>query len=167
MKNKRGIGQLSSGAVVALLSLLVYVSLSTVSCSSIECPIQNKVELVCAVADTLKDTLTVTTRRSDGTDTVLLYRAQQVVTMQLPISQQHAVDKLVFKTERLAVTDTVWIEKEDEPHFESVDCSLAYFHHITSVRCTHLGIDTIVITKPNVDYDLSSSHLLFYFKARP
>ena len=166
MNMRKGIGQWKGGAVVASL-LVCHLLLSIVACSSIECPIQNKVELISEVSDTLKDTLTVTTMRRDGTDTILLNRLVNATSFALPISYQHDVDKLVFTTEHLAVSDTVWIEKEDQPHFESVDCGIAYFHQLLSVRSTHRGIDTVVITKSFVDYDLSTAHLLFYFKARP
>jgi hypothetical protein len=83
------------------------------------------------------------------------------------VSYQSPVDTLVFETIRLAAIDTVWLEKQDIPHFESVDCSALFFHNITAVRSTHIGIDTIIITNPTVDYDPSNPHLYIRFKARP
>ena len=154
---------------IGIIAVVVcqFVCSGLASCTSIECPIQNKVELVCLSGDTLKDTLTVSTIRKDGTDTILLNRKQDATGFSLPISSQYDIDKLVFKTEKLAVVDTVWIEKEDLPHFESVDCGMAFFHRLLSVRSTHFGIDSVVISKSFVDYDLSTAHVLFYFKARP
>jgi len=136
------------------------------ACSSIECPVQNTVATVYQCNDTLKDTLTVRTRRMDGSDPVLLNQKAAPTSFSLPVSYQRAVDTLFFETKRLAVVDTVWVEKIDMPHFESVDCGVAYFHEIKSVRCTNLGIDSIVITKSFVDYDPSNAHFLIYFKAR-
>jgi len=141
-------------------------SLSFNACSSIECPVQNTVATVYELSDTLKDTLTVWTKRSNRKDTVLLNMKVDPTKLELPVSYQNPVDTLLFGTRRLAVVDTVWVEKEDMPHFESVDCGVSYFHRLTSVRSTHLGIDTIVITKSFVDYDLSSAHIIITFKDR-
>lgn len=136
------------------------------SCSSIECPVQNTVALVCELNDTLKDTLTVWTRRRNGKDSIILNKKENATSFHLPISYQNPVDTLLFGTTNLAVVDTVWIEKDNMPHFESVDCGVAYFHTLRSVRSTHRGIDSLVITKSFVDYDLTSTHILIYFKAR-
>lgn len=166
MHQKKGKAKRVVGAIGVLL-LVLHVVMGIASCSSIECPVQNKVELVCQLADTLHDTLSVTSQRRNGTDTLLLNRGVNLTSMKLPLSYQNPVDTLVLKTVRMAVTDTVWVEKEDIPHFESVDCGLSYFHKIKSVRSTHLGIDTVIINKVLVDYDPSTAHLQFHFKARP
>ena len=63
-----------------------------------------------------------------------------------------------------SVVDTVVIEKEDIPHFESIDCNPAYFHMIKNVRHTRLGLDSIVIKKAKVNYDATQPHLFVYFK---
>lgn len=141
-------------------------SVSFNACSSIECPVQNTVATVYELSDTLKDTLTVWTKHRNRKDTVLLNMKANPTKFELPVSYQNHIDTLLFGTRRLAVVDTVWLEKEDMPHFESVDCGVSYFHRLTSVRSTHLGIDTIVITKSYVDYDLSSAHLIITFKNR-
>ena len=60
--------------------------------------------------------------------------------------------------------DTVWIKKEDIPHFESVDCSAHYFHVLTAVRSTHLVIDTVIIKNPSVTYDPSADNIHIHFK---
>ncbi|MBP3789547.1 MAG: hypothetical protein J6I52_07995 [Prevotella sp.] len=111
------------------------------------------------------DTLTVSTLRQDGKDTVLLSYGVGLASFQLPLSFNQPVDVLLFRREHLNVTDTVWVEKDDQPHFESVDCGVTYFHTLKSVRHTKLGIDSIAILKTTVDYDLTASHLRIYFKA--
>lgn len=166
MHQKKGIAMRVAGAIGMLLVVL-HLVIGVVSCSSIDCPVQNKVEMGCQLTDTLRDTLSVTSRRKNGTDTLLLNRGVNLTLMKLPLSYQNPVDTLVLKTMRMAVTDTVWVEKEDMPHFESVDCGLTYFHKIKSVRSTHLGIDTVTINKSLVDYDPTTAHLQFRFKARP
>ena len=149
------------------------------ACSSIDCPVQNTVAVNYgvmrsdggeAVSDTLTDTLWVWTRRSDGTDTLILNRCNDKTIFQLPISYQHPEDVLIFAMRDTALVwtlDTVWLKKDDIPHFESVDCSAHFFHHLTDVRCTHSGIDSIVIHNPSVTYDPTVTNLYIYFRQRP
>lgn len=144
----------------------VLLLLLTAACSSIECPVQNIVACYYEVNDTLKDTLTIRSATKKGKDTLLLNMSQNTTSFKLPLSYQRDVDTLIFVTTKLAVIDTVWVYKTDMPHFESVDCGVAYFHELKDVRCTHLGIDSIVIKKTFIDYDLSTPHLRIYFKSR-
>ena len=152
--------ELLLAAVVACLALFV------MACSSIDCPVQNRVAMVYEVHGTLNDTLTITTKKKNGRDTILLNSSTDVTTFQLPLSFQKPVDVFLFRTTKLPALDTVWVEKDDTPHFESVDCGVTYFHNLLSVRHTGIGIDSIVILKTNVDYDLSAPHFRIYFKAR-
>lgn len=149
-----------------LLILTVMLAVVLAGCSSIECPIQIAVNTVYVVDGTLNDTLTIKSKRANGTDTILYNKGIDLTKFSIPVSSQCAVDTLYFVTQRLAVTDTVWLQKTDIPHFESVDCSALFFHQITSVSSTHHGIDTITVTNPTVDYDPSNPHLLIRFKAR-
>lgn len=149
-----------------LLLLTLQIGLGVASCTSIECAVQNKVETKYAVPDTLNDTLTIRSRRANGTDTLLLNRKARPTSFALPISYQNPVDTLLFETKKLKVVDTVWISKTSQPHFESVDCGVGYFHHISSVTSTHLGIDSIVLTNADVNYDQSKDHFRVYFKKR-
>ena len=50
------------------------------------------------------------------------------------------------------------------PHFESVDCHATYFHHITELKTTHHGIDSITIQNREVSYD-KREHFFLYLKA--
>ena len=78
------------------------------------------------------------------------------------MSYAQTEDVLVFHTGHL--TDTVVIEKTNEPHFESVDCGLNYFHTLTGVRYTRHALDSIVINHNQVNYDASQKHFFVYFK---
>ena len=148
------------------------------ACSTIDCPVQNKVALNFAVktynssgvevVDTLKDTLYVWAQRMNGTDTLILNRAVGKTSFSLPLSYTHPEDVLIFgidaKDGSGATIDTVWIKKEDIPHFESVDCSPHYFHALTAVCSTHLAIDTVMINNPSVTYDPSADNIHIHFK---
>lgn len=146
------------------------------ACTSIDCPVQNTVYTVYnmmkadGTTDTLKfDTLSIISRRSDMTDTTLLNRATGITTFDLSISYTLQEDTLCFillDTLGNTYRDTVYIKKENYPHFESVDCQAAFFHHLTDVRCTHHIIDSIVINHSTVNYDATNEHFHIYFKAR-
>ncbi|MBR6494162.1 MAG: hypothetical protein IKT22_02685, partial [Prevotella sp.] len=100
-------------------------------------------------------------------DSVLINQVTNVDSFILPVSYNRPQDVLYFErinTRVGSLIDTVVIEKQDFPHFESIDCNPAYFHVIKRVRHTHLGIDSIVINQENVNYDASKPHLLVYFK---
>lgn len=148
--------------------------LTTVACTSIDCPLNSLVytqyQLMNAAGkvDTLADTLTIFTTRVDGNDSVLINRNVKTTEFALPISYAQNQDIFFFETKdtvyKVTRLDTVTIEKENMPHFESVDCSPSFFHKITSVSCTHNAIDSIVINNHDVNYDTSKKHFLIYFK---
>ncbi len=157
---------------------LLYISvlaLAATACSSIDCPVQNSVYTVYKAVksdgtpDTLRDTLTIATARRDGTDSVLLNRSVNTTAFNLPVSYTAPADTLFFRIgdEEGYTLDTVYVSKENTPHFESVDCNISYFHNITSVAHTRHAIDSIAINKPSVNYDASTEHFHIYFKARP
>ncbi|MCD8297681.1 MAG: DUF6452 family protein [Prevotella sp.] len=159
-----------------LLPLYLFVPLLFVTaCSGVDCPLDSLVytqyQLLKAngQTDTLTDTLTVTTTKVTGMDSVLLNRQTNATEFSLPISYTSPQDVFYFymtDTSGVMRTDIVTITKEDHPHFESIDCSPSYFHTITSVSCTHNNIDSIVIINPEVNYDTSLKHFSIYFKHR-
>lgn len=154
--------------------LLFAFLLLAVACSSIDCPVENVVATVYKLkksdgtADTLKDSLTVISHRSNGSDTAVLSYCVKTTMFQLPIGYTNPEDTLYFvvKKEGEIYRDTVFVKKDNQPHFESVDCKISFFHTITSVKlATHNAIDSIVINKTAVNYDLSTEHFHIYFKA--
>ena len=152
------------------LIVLTVTAVFLVACSSIDCPIETKVVVNYSVPDTLRyDTLTITTRKANGTDSVLQNRLVGRVAFSLPVSYSQPADTLVFHiadTLGLTTTDTVWMQKLNIPHFESIDCAAHFFHHITDVQYTRRGIDTLFILNPTVNYDTKVNHLQIHFKSR-
>lgn len=159
-----------------LISALTVLILS--ACTSIDCPVDNIVATVCTLykpdgvtPDTLRtDTLTITSPLSQSGDTTLVNRLVNATTIQLPVSYFQPVDTLYLTLADTLTTsqhkvyhDTVYISKTNTPHFESVDCNMSYFHEITEISHTHHRIDSIVIKKSSVNYDLTNDHLRFYF----
>ena len=159
-------------ACLALMTML-----AAGSCSSVDCPLnslvytQYQLRTATGTADTLYDTLTISTKRIiDGNDTVLINRNVRTTEFSLPISYAQPQDIFYFETTdtvtKAATIDTVTVTKTDMPHFESVDCTPTYFHTITAVSSTDNAIDSIVIIHPDVDYDTSKKHFNIYFKHR-
>lgn len=154
---------------------IVLLSMLAVACSSIDCPVQNTVSVLYNVCNadgsalTLSDTLTVTSMRNDGTDTTLLNLFIGSDNFTLPISYSHPEDILLFtfanvNNDSLLAVDTVWVKKQDIPHFESVDCNASFFHELTGVRHTRNYIDSLVISNSSVTYDQETVHFRLYPK---
>lgn len=157
------------------LPFYLFTFILLMSCTSIDCPVQNTVYTIYnmyksdGTPDTLRDTLTVYVTRSDGTDSVVLNRSVNTTEMDLPISYSAPADTLcLVMKDTLSVIrlDTIIVSKTNEPHFESVDCSASFFHEITGVSCTHNAIDSIVINKTSVNYDSSTEHFHLYLRSR-
>ncbi|MBM6993212.1 MAG: hypothetical protein I3J02_08115 [Prevotella sp.] len=136
-----------------------------VACSSVDCPLNNTVYTnykLMGNVTTLPDTLTISTTRQNGSDSVLINQQVNTDSFTLPMSFGLDEDILFFQTNQLK--DTVWVAKTNRPHFESVDCGLNYFHTITGVKYTRNAIDSIVVKQKEVTYDASQTHFYIYFK---
>ena len=125
------------------------------ACSTLDCPLNNTVYTKYRLAGditTMTDTLTISTNRIEGTDSVLINKDVNVDSFILPISYSLLEDSLFFEIrdiENRLYVDTVTVKKTNTPHFESVDCKPTFFHTITDVKTTHYRIDSIVINKWN------------------
>jgi len=150
------------------LLMLLFVA----ACSSIDCPVNNTVATYYQVRSitgdslVLSDTLTVSSARLDGSDTILLNKNIGRASFSLPISYSHPEDILIFQfdNDSVHVKDTVWVKKDDYPHFESVDCNSVFFHTLTDVRHTQNYIDSIVIKDPSVTFNYATIHFYLYPK---
>lgn len=145
--------------IYSLLLLIV------AGCTSQDCPLNNLVfcnyQLQGEVT-TLPDTLTITAARMEGNDSVLINQQVNTDSFSLPMSYWQPEDVFFFQCN--SIRDTVRVEKENHPHFESTDCGPNYFHTITRVRFTRNAIDTIVINNKEVTYDVTTKHLYIHFK---
>ena len=162
MKKNKGIAYSLLGCTVLL---------SVVGCELTDCPINNVVYSTYgfyAVTDEgetsirILDTLTVT---AAGTDSILVNRLMNGNGIELPVSYSAPADTLIFHfTDTLGRTreDTVWIEKENIPHYESPDCPTAMFHHVTRARCTTRLMDSVTIVNPNINYNVSENFKIYF-----
>jgi hypothetical protein len=113
------------------------------------------------------DTLSVIIRRMDNTNDTILYKMTEKSSFLLPVSYSHPEDILVLDLwdGKVHVYDTLWVKKEDIPHFESIDCNAKYFHRLTSVRNTTHSIDSVVIKNDYVDFNNTTVHVYVYKKS--
>jgi hypothetical protein len=137
------------------------------ACSTIDCPVENTVSVQYEIRDkagkelAITDSLSIVSTRQDG-DYVVLNRLSDKSSFSIPISYAYPEDVLYFCFKNLdndsIVVDTVCIEKDDFPHFESVDCNASFFHEITNVQYTRHYIDSLVLLNKSVTYDQTTVH---------
>ncbi len=155
-----------------IIPILIAAITAMVSCTSLDCPLNNTVYTTYKLdgyISYLEDTLTISTCRKAGTDSVLFNKGVNVDSFSLPMSYSQPADTLFVQTRDTLLRtflDTVIVSKENFPHFESVDCSPSFFHTITGVQTTHHRIDSISINCKEVTYDVSKPHFYIYFGNR-
>lgn len=138
------------------------------ACSSIDCPLNSRVMTTCKFDQVFNDTLTVSVKRSDGNDSVLMNRLYDADSLAIPMSYNHDSDMLYFdfidKDTKKHVYDTITVSKTNQPHFESVDCSPMVFHEITDVKHTSHKVESVKINNSYVTYDTQRAHLIISLK---
>ena len=136
------------------------------SCTNIECPLNNVVQMGCGLYDTdgatfeLSDTLSV---RAPGAQAALLNGASGISSFAVQLSYEAGVDTLLLffaDREHRYGTDTLFVTHDSAPHFESVDCPMVFFHRITDTRISHdenstypYRVSGVELTEPSVNYD--------------
>ena len=152
---------------VAVLMVALLVSCSSIDCS-VNSLVRTKYQFYNSNGDSLSllDTMTIVSKRVDGSDTVIYNKGVGFSSFHLPISYSHPEDVLVFRFDNsdLHVVDTVWLKKDDYPHFESVDCNASFFHRLTAIRYTTNCFDSLVIVNPSVTNDDQVLHVRIYPK---
>ncbi len=155
-----------------IIPFILFMTFIMMGCSSLNCPLNNTVYTKYVLKgdnSPLEDTLTISTKKIEGLDSILINKDVKVDSFILPMSYSQDQDIFYFeiRTQELQeYKDTVIVSKENRSHFESVDCAPAFFHTITDVKTTHNFIDSIVINNKEVNYDASKAHFHIYFGNR-
>ena len=149
---------------------LLAMVLIVLGCSTIDCPLNNRVYAKYKLAGevkTLNKTLTIAADLGDGNDSVIINKAEKTDSFELPMSYSMPIDTFYIDINGTTTNlrDTIAVTKTDMPHFESVDCSPAIFHKITAINYTQHAIDSIVIKQPNVTNNVTKSNFFIYFKS--
>lgn len=143
------------------------VACGIVSCSNIDCPLDNVVMMQCNLyaSETgqplkLPVTLTVT---PVGRDTILLNQAKDITSFLLPLKEAGTADTLLLHLTNESgqeATDTLFVDHTPHAHFESLDCPASFFHTIHSARGTShplavlpLTVDSVKLIRSTVNYD--------------
>lgn len=155
-------------------AILVFLVMSVLAgCSSIDCSLNSLVMANYAfrnqygMPDTLRDTLTVTTRTVNG-DTVLLNRATDITDFSLPVSYTLDSDTLSFHFTRkdgAKTTDHIIMKKTNISHFESVDCPPTFFHEIENIEHQGGRIDSLRVNDKLIDNGTEKKNILIYLKS--
>ena len=157
--------------------LAVFLCITAVSCTNMECPLGNMVQVKCGIYGsdgkelTFTDTMTV---RAAGTDQLLLNRAFSIKSFSVPLAYEAGVDTLLIclsdSKDRVAV-DTLFVSHESSPHFESVDCPIVFFHNIREVSSANdvksdfpIIIDHVELSRSLVNYD-SDENIKLYLRS--
>ncbi len=128
------------------------------ACEGVDCTLNNIVLCHFAFyssttgrAIALSDMLTVT---AQGTDSILFNQGKNTATLSLPMSYWKDADTLNFivDTQTGTYTSRVIIQKTNTQHYESPDCPIAMFHYITDASATGVVIDSVVVSRKEVNY---------------
>jgi len=140
-------------------------------CSSIDCPLNSRVSATYRFAGATNNIASVsvatTIDAAEGNDSVLINLQTNIDSVALPMSYARAEDTFYFSfatTDDTTICDTVVVAKQDQPHFESVDCNPAIFHTITDVRYTKNVIEKIDINNNTVTYNADKAHFIIHLK---
>ena len=138
------------------------------ACTNIDCPLENVVTMNCGLYATetktsMKITDTLTVSAGGVKDTILINRATNVSTLNIPLRYAAKEDTLLLRfsnRQGQMATDTLFVQHVGTPHFESADCPLVMFHKLGHVHWTShalskmpLTIDSVVVINDNVNYD--------------
>lgn len=141
------------------------------ACSTALCPLNNTVYGTYGFyanlngtesSVSIQDTLTI---KAAGTDSILINRTANARNVELPFSFTASEDTLILEFINEAQqlrTDTIWIAKDNLPHYESPECPAAMFHYVTNVRSTHTLIDTVYVVNPNINYNASENFKIYF-----
>ncbi len=155
-------GKLPAALVLCAAALLM-------GCEGIDCTLNNVVYCYYGFYDSgtgkqvsLTDTLTVT---AEGTDSVLYNRGVNISSVQVPMSYWNETDTLVFLLygEDHYYRNTFYVSKENIVHHETPDCPTTMFHQLMDVSFQSGIIDSVVISRPEVDY-MQDENIKIYFR---
>ena len=96
----------------------------------------------------------------NGKDSIVVNHITNASNLQLPMSYTHDCDTLVFSYENDA-TDTLFVKHENIPYFISMECGLAMYHRIQSVKHTDAFIDSVAIINDYVNFDYNENIKLY------
>ena len=158
-KNIKAIHTLLKTAAITILLTLTVTACDNGADCNINNVSYNRIQLygTNAQKDTINesysypDTLTVKLI-INGNDSTIVNRLVGASELQLPVSYTHECDTLIFEYSG-NTNDTLYVEHSNTPYFNSTDCGMAMYHHVTGVRHTNNMIDSAAINEPLIDFN--------------
>ncbi len=147
---------------------ILMITATLLSCEGIDCTLNNVVLCHYQFYDSatgnkisLTDTLTIV---ACGTDSVLYNIGVGTSSVELPMSYWNEADTLTFHLygEDYYDRSTLFVNKTNTEHYESPDCPTTMFHYLTGVEWDGGVIDSVVISRPEVNY-LQDENIKVYF----
>lgn len=142
-------------------------SLGFSACTSINCPLDNIVVWTMAFYDSEEEVAVelpvLLSVDAEGAGN-LYNMGTSLKSVALPMSMKAPTDTLYLRwqiaEDTPVVTDTLYIDHTNNPHFEAIDCPAAIFHTITDTRLAPhsdatfpIIIDSVSIRRHQVDYN--------------
>ena len=90
--------------------ILIIIAIIFVSCSTMDCGLNSLVQTnykLAGIVDTLNDTLTVSTNKSDGNDSVIYNKVVGIDRLIIPMSYQNDEDVFYFEIKHKSSTSFV------------------------------------------------------------
>lgn len=99
--------------------------------------------------------------RVNGKDSIVINHITDANALKVPMSYTNECDTVVFRYENNA-TDTLFVNHENIPYFISMECGLAMYHRLQSIRHTEAFIDSVAIINDYVNFE-NNENIKLYF----
>lgn len=96
----------------------------------------------------------------NGKDSIVINHLSGANGLQVPMSYTHECDTVVFSYENNA-TDTLYVNHENIPYFISMECGLAMYHRLQSIRHTNAFIDSVAIINDYINFENNENIKLY------
>ena len=99
----------------------------------------------------------------NGKDSIMIYHIIDAESISLPMSYTHDTDTVVFHYES-GHSDSLYIEHNNEPYYQSMECGTLMFHKIEEVRHTDVWIDSVAIKHKNVNFKGNENIKIYFYQ---
>lgn len=95
-------------------------------------------------------------------DTVLVNKASNRSSIQVPMSYYNKADTLIFTYSSISHRDTIIVQHDSYPHVELPECGTHFYHNLRAIRATDAAIDHVDIVNPLVNHE-GNENVKIYF----
>ena len=95
-------------------------------------------------------------------DTVLVNKASNRSSIQVPMSYYNKADTLIFTYSSISHRDTIIVQHDSYPHVELPECGTHFYHNLLSIRATDAAIDHVDIVNPLVNHEGNENFKIYF-----